>query len=74
MPKPCTAKVGTYQGKKFLQVLDAMGPGLQVLWCPLHESIPGNERANDLAESATAMAESKVRSEAAPKTQSQGSL
>ena len=49
-------------------MLDLMGPQLQVLWCPSHEGIPGNERANDLAESGSAVAESEVCAEAAPGT------
>ena len=54
--------------EEVLLVLDAMGPQLQVLWCPSHEGIPDNERANDLAENGSAVVDSQVRSEAAPGT------
>ena len=58
--------------QEVLQVLDDRGPQLQVLWCPSHEAIPVNERANDLAETGTGTVECELSSEAATTTPNPG--
>ena len=64
---PCGQQLAHREmSQEILQVLDEMGPRLQVLWCPSYEGIPGNERTNAMAESGTTIAESEVRLEAAP--------